>query len=763
MKIAGNRFRVDGHNAAGIMPIPNIYTLRFSVFIMGFTSIAWQIIIIRELLVVFQGIELTIGIILGNWLLLEAAGCMFVRKIAEQTKRPLIHFTSLQLALGVCAVLGIVFLRSFTFLFNIPMGLLLGYHYVLLISFLVLAPVTLIKGAMFPFACKNMNELLPFEYPSGKVYIIEAAGAFTAGLLFVFYLIYRLDHIFLVSVLLLLNFIAVFVHLYAQQRFSVKRGIVLICIAGMVVSFSISLPKTLHEHSAKLLWYEGTLLEASNSEYSNIAALESEGQYTFFVNGVPFASVPEPVHLIEEQAHFPMLFHKNPHHTLIVGGGVGGLINEVIKHPVKEVHYAEQDPLIIEYFHRYTTPLTQREISHQSVNIHHMEGIRYLRKTPKTFDVIIVNLPIPSTLQINRYFTQEFFKLVDSRLNSGGIFSLSLPGSETFLVTELIDLNRLLYITLSEVFKEVHIIIGEENTFIASNEKSIKELDPGDLIQRLTERDVHAGLIDSGYIQYKMDPLRFGRLKDDIISGNNREINTHIHPRGVFRSMLLHSLTVAPALVDILNYMDSIQVNIYAGVIVVLAAALIIIQKKRRRSLFISNAIATTGFAGMLMYILLILYFQIYYGYVYHYIGLLTAHFMGGTAVGAHIATRRPNTSLLNIELSITGIIGLFLLISLSDLFPPAIVQAFIFICMTSMGLCTGLAYPVAVRMVSSESKTVSLQPGKLYALDLFGAFIGAVVTAVILLPSLGIHATLCLVLLLKTGSALLVFSVTKY
>ncbi len=740
------------------MPAAPIYALRFAIFIMGFTSIAWQILIIRELLVVFQGIELTLGIIFGNWLLLEAAGCTLVRKRAEITKRPVFTFTVLQLAIGVCAVLSVVFVRYFKFLFDIPMGQLLGYHYVILISFLVLAPVTLVKGAMFPYACKNFGELSSTDYPSSRVYIIEAAGACTAGLVFVLYLIYRLDHIFLAGMLLSFNFIAVFIYLYSLKTLPIQRTLAIVCIIGFALSFILSLPNLIHERTSQKLWYEGTLLESGNSEYSNIAALESEGQYTFFVNGIPFASVPEPVLFIEEQAHFPLLFHADPKCVLVISGGVGGLIDEITKHPVEEIHYTEQDPLLIDFFHRYTTPLTGRELSHPSVSVHLIEGIRYLRTTEQRFDVIIVNLPPPSTLQINRYFTKEFFELARSRLNRGGIISLSLPGSETFLVDELTGLNRLLYATLREVFDEIRIIIGEENVFIASDEKTVSDADDKLLAQRLREREIIAGLIDEFYIKYKMDVLRFGALKEEIIELNGREINTNVQPRGVFRSTMLHTLTVAPGLVEVMYIIDTLPMGFYAAIIVIIFVVLIIIRKTKRSMISIGNAITTTGFASMLMYILLILYFQIYYGFVYHYIGLLTALFMGGTAVGAYLTMRNTRLSLPKIEFSIVSVIGLFLLASVSDMFSPAAMQVLIFVVMLAMGLLTGMAYPVAVRMINHAGKSISIQPGKLYALDLFGAFCGAVFTAIVLLPSLGIHTTLLLVLLLKISSAILVY-----
>lgn len=739
-------------------PRATIYTLRFAIFIMGFTSIAWQILILRELLVVFQGIELTFGIIFALWLLLEAAGCTVARKRAETTKNPVLTYSILHAAIGICAVSGIVFLRYFKFLFDIPMGQALGYHYVILISFLVLAPVTLIKGAMFPFACRNMDEISHPANPSVKVYIVEAAGAFTAGLLFVLYLIYRLDHIFLAWMLLLVNFIAVLLYLYSLQSLSVLRTILFVCTGSFIVLYAMSFPKTLHERSSEKLWYEGNLLETRNSEYANIAGLESEGQFTFFVNGVPFASVPEPVLLVEEQAHFPLLFHTEPEHVLVISGGAGGVIDAIMKHPAEELHYAEQDPLLIDFFRRYPTPLTERELLHPSVTVHLTEGMRFLRTTDQAFDVILVNLPPPSTLLINRYYTKEFFELARSRLNRGGIVSVSLPGSETFLVDELVFLNRLIYTTLHKVFKDIRIIIGEKNIFIASEEGMIADANEALLAQRLRERNIIAGLIDEHYIRYKMDPLRFGSFIKEITEDAGQEINTHIFPRGIFRSTMLHTLTVTPALVGIMYGIDSLPAGIYAVIIVVGFLVLIIIRPARRSPIVIGNAIATTGFASMLMYILLLLYFQIFYGYVYHYIGLLTAFFMGGTAIGAYLASRHSSLSLFNIDASIVGVIGLFLLASISEMLPLPAMQVLIFICMIAMGLLTGMAYPVAVRMIQQTRKSVSNQPGKLYALDLFGAFLGAFLTALILLPSLGIHTTLLLVVSLKVSSTILLY-----
>ena len=64
-----------------IIPAPAT-ACKSALLVMGGTSTAAQILIIRELLVTFHGSELSIGVILGNWLILEAAGSYWARKKA---------------------------------------------------------------------------------------------------------------------------------------------------------------------------------------------------------------------------------------------------------------------------------------------------------------------------------------------------------------------------------------------------------------------------------------------------------------------------------------------------------------------------------------------------------------------------------------------------------------------------------------------------------------------------------------------------------
>ncbi|MCX7661688.1 MAG: hypothetical protein N2Z79_03280, partial [Candidatus Omnitrophica bacterium] len=60
----------------------------FALILMGFTSLIVQTLLIREFLISFYGSELTIGIILGNWIILEALGSWLFSKISLKTNNP---------------------------------------------------------------------------------------------------------------------------------------------------------------------------------------------------------------------------------------------------------------------------------------------------------------------------------------------------------------------------------------------------------------------------------------------------------------------------------------------------------------------------------------------------------------------------------------------------------------------------------------------------------------------------------------------------
>jgi spermidine synthase len=744
----------------GTITLSPLAACRFALLVMGFTATAAQIVIIRELLVTFHGNELFIGIILANWMLLEAMGSYFTRKRAERARRHVTWFSLLQILVGLGTLAGILFIRSFKYILQISTGEILGVLYVFCVSLLALAPLSLFDGALFPLGCRGFSVIAKKKEAPARVYFYQAVGSFGAALCFVFYLIYYLNPVELAAVILLLNLCSVILYLTASgEAKALRNTAILIMLPALFISFFSPFPKWLDERSAGIQWYDHSLLTTRNSVYANLAIIKEEEQYTFFANGSPYATSPQPPTIIEEQVHFPMLFHPSPDNILVVGGGAGGFIREILKHPVKKIDYAEQDPLIIECFSEYSTPLTEFELNHEKVTIHSSEGRLFLKKAPRPFDMILVNLPVPSTLLLNRYYTADFFELAGKRLKDNGIFSISLPGSEVFLGRELKELNRTIHASLSEAFPHVRLVVGAENIFIASKKTEVENIGTGVITERLRARGITGGVINELYLRYKTDETRFGPIRKDILASEIRSVNYDIHPAGVFESMLYLNIIASPLVAGTLALIAGIPFAFYPGAMILTVILMLAWQHRQTSRLYLTVAISTTGFTGMFMTILMILAFQIYYGNIYHYIGLITSMFMLGLACGSRFAMNRPDINLLTVE---SGIVFHAILVYLFFFLRPEAAPSsltVIFVLTFLSGTLTGVEYPISIYLFDREYSAVSDTGGRLYAVDLAGGFFSALITPVFLIPAIGIKNSLFIIIALKTCSMLLVYA----
>jgi spermidine synthase len=174
------------------------------------------------------------------------------------------------------------------------------------------------------------------------------------------------------------------------------------------------------------------------------------------------------------------------------------------------------------------------------------------------------------------------------------------------------------------------------------------------------------------------------------------------------------------------------------------AAAIVVIAGiaagLRRRG--VSYSVFTAGLISMASSVVVLLAYQSAFGYVYERVGLLTAAFMAGSAAGAYAARDRVRPLALLRAVEAAGAA----LLLLAPLFFRA--EAFYVALMALLGASGGAVYVAAVSCGGAED--ADGQAGGLYALDLAGAFVGALLCAVVLVPLFGILNTLLGMVVLK-------------
>ena len=749
-----------------------------AILAMGFSGLVAEILLLREFLIVFSGNEFSIGIILAHWLILEACGSFFLGRMAEKFKHQLETFTIITILFFISLLIAIFLIRILKGTLGVSIGESISFLPMFYSSFLILLPASILHGALFTSSCQIYSMFSRQDASlAGRVYAYETVGTLIGGIVCTYLFIPYLNTFQTFSWLALVNFIVCLVLLAPYWKTGLVQKTILVILSALVffsgyLVFAGQADK-LHHDSIKAQWKNLNIVHYQNSQYGNICVIENEGQYNFFQDGIPNVITPIPdIPFVEEFIHLPLLAHPDPKKLLILSGGAGGVINEAIKHStIETIEYAELDPLLIDLFRKFPTPLTEAELGDRRVEIIHIDGRLLLKTTQDKYDLIFVGITEPSNLQTNRFFTKEFFSLAKARLHERGILVFGLPGSLTYLNEELKSLNSSIFHTAKSIFPYVRVIPGDgANIFLLSDFQGIALLDRMQIIEGLNQRNIKANVIIPWYIEQKLHP-GWQEWFSRFIEEGSQKINSDLNPIGVFYSLSHWNALFAPSLRWLFREFE--RMSLWTSVLLFAAFLLFYFffrsQDRRSFRAGIPLAIITTGFAGMIFDLMLIFAFQSMYGYVFSWIGLLVASFMAGAACGAMLLAM----ALERIKNGFKFFAKIELAIMCFSIGCPGVVFAahaylgspevfffskWLFLVMSFIGgLLIGSQFPLANKLYLRNSASLSKTAGLLYASDLLGGWFGGIIGAVVLLPVLGLVGTGITVALLKLASFIVI------
>ncbi|MRX71116.1 spermidine synthase [Bacillus lacus] len=174
-------------------------------------------------------------------------------------------------------------------------------------------------------------------------------------------------------------------------------------------SFGITLKinKTLHTEQTEFQKLE----MAETEEFGNM----------LFLDGMVMTSQKDEFVYHEMVAHVPLFTHPNPENVLVVGGGDGGVIREVLKHPsVKKATLVEIDGKVIEYSKKYL-PEIAGQLENSRVEVKVADGFLHIAESENVYDVIMVDSTEPVGPAVN-LFTKGFYAGISKALKEDGIF-----------------------------------------------------------------------------------------------------------------------------------------------------------------------------------------------------------------------------------------------------------------------------------------------------------------------------------------------------
>ena len=247
--------------------------------------------------------------------------------------------------------------------------------------------------------------------------------------------------------------------------------------------------------------------------------------------------------------------------------------------------------------------------------------------------MVLINTPEPSTAALNRYYSVEFFREVKKKMNAEGVLSISLMSTAYYVSDKAGEVNSVLYCSLKKVFRNVVIMPGEKNYFLASDGALSLEI-----VKMVNEKKLNNIYVNQNYLDDKLIKERSAFIMKSLNTGS--AVNKDFKPINYYNQILYW-----------LSYFK-VNLTLLSIIIGVVFLMIVILLSPIRLGLF------TTGFSASSVQFLSLFSFQVFYGYVYQMMGLLIGLFMLGLVLGSYMIPKimrsdRKNFVLLQILLAV--------------------------------------------------------------------------------------------------------------
>ena len=683
----------------------------FPAFLLGFLATAFQIYLLREFSAHFYGNELTFGFVLGAWLLWGGIGSLAGPRLALRPDRlPRLYASSVALFF-----LSLALLRFSHRLLGILPGELTGLVPAIAFALVLALFVSFPLGLAFVLNASLLGGDAP------RVYLFESLGAAVGGLAVHLLLIPRLSN-WEGAAVVAAAAAAASIFAFRPSR---NWPLVLGSLALAAAFARLDLP------AMRSSWKPFVLAAAEDTPYGKLQVIRTGDQYSLYSNGLAVFSYPD-TEAAEEAVHFALLQRPGAKDVLLIGGGVGGGCAEALKYPSVRVDCVEIDPAVIRLAERTLPADGLRALRDPRVRIVLEDGRRYLERTDRSYDAILLSLPEPATAQLNRFYTREFFRVAASRLRPAGVLSLVVPSAENYIGEDLQKFLATLDATLGGVFPRVAAVPGGRNVFLASS--APLTIDPAVLSAELARLGIRTSFVSPEMLPARLAPLRTAYLEAKIRGGPGA-VNRDLVPVSYYFHAVLWAAQFRGAEARALRLLARISSFWVLDLPVVLAALLLafLAFKGGRSPARFLVPLLVAGFTSILVEMSILIIFQARFGYVYGKISLLLSAFMAGLFAGSLAGLRRRRPGIPDLAAAQGGLVVCLLLTAgLAGASGP---EALPVLSLLAFGVLGGYLFVAANRLYLAAVP----HPGMGYGVELLGSFLGVVLASSFVIPLFGI------------------------
>jgi spermidine synthase len=283
----------------------------------------------------------------------------------------------------------------------------------------------ILVGLEIPLLMRILENQLSFRELVSRVFTFDYIGALLASLIFPLILI---PYLGLIRTSLFFGLLNIGVAGFLLYRFTETRPfrveftvVLLVATTGLVAGFV---------YAEKIMTYaegvnfQDTVIYSKSTPYQRIVLTRNNRELRLYLNGnLQFSSADE-YRYHEALVHPAMQARPNARRVLVLGGGDGMAVRELLKYPaIKQIRLVDLDPGMTRLFQQNETLLALNNWSLLSpkVDVINADAFTWVRQDTTQYDVIIVDFPDPSNYSIGKLYSVTFYAELSKRLSSDGV------------------------------------------------------------------------------------------------------------------------------------------------------------------------------------------------------------------------------------------------------------------------------------------------------------------------------------------------------
>jgi len=399
--------------------------------------------------------------------------------------------------------------------------------YVLAIS------IGLLIGMEVPLVIRMNNKFEKLRYNISSILENDYYGSLLGGVFFAFiglpilgliYAPFVLGFINLVvSIMLIIGLWGIILPKDKKTIVSVGSVIMTLLITGLFVAK----PIILFGEQSK---YQDKVVYSKQTQYQRIVITQWKNDHWLYLNGNQQLCTRDEIMYHEPLVHPAMQLHPHPVNVLVLGGGDGCASREILKYPtVESIKLVDLDPAMtsLGQTHPILTDLNENALNNEKVEIINTDGFQLIQNDTNYYDVIIIDLPDPRSVELGRLYSYEFYRSCYRRLRQQGVI-VTQAGSPYFATRAflcIVETMKKAGFTTQPLHNQV-ITMGEWGWSLGQKESPHKDL--RQRLQQLNFSNVETEWINQEAMQlvtsfgkdtyiWNRDTVKVNRIHDPVL------------------------------------------------------------------------------------------------------------------------------------------------------------------------------------------------------------------------------------------------------